>query len=180
MQSCDAGCKLKDLGLLAMRLMLAVVFVYHGGQKVFGWFTPKPPAAAQPADAAQPAPPVKTPLEEFAGHLEAMKVPQPKTAAIVSAWTELAGGVLLGIGFLSRLAAIPMAFNMYVAAFVAHAGAFGLFNFDANGKLKPGMEYALTLAVFLTGLVLTGPGHLSLDGLLFRRRSREVEPAAKA
>ena len=30
-----------DLGLLAVRLALASVFMYHGGQKLFGWFEGK-------------------------------------------------------------------------------------------------------------------------------------------
>ena len=42
--SCSVGdrpggiCACSDFGLLLIRLMLATVFIYHGGGKLFGWF----------------------------------------------------------------------------------------------------------------------------------------------
>ena len=47
--------------------------------------------------------------------------------------------MLLVVGLLTRLVAIPVAFNMFVAAFKVHGAAFSL--------EQGGMEYALTLGV---------------------------------
>jgi len=132
-----------DAGQLAIRVMLGVVFLYHGGQKLFGWFGGSGLAATG---------------EFMAG----MGIPLPELSAFLAGAAEFAGGlaVLLGIGV--RLAVVPMVFTMLVASFVVHGQAFGL----RNG----GMEYALTLAVVLTGLGLTGPGRWTLPALIRCRR----------
>jgi putative oxidoreductase len=134
-----------DIGLLLVRAILAVVLMFHGSQKLFGWFEGHGMAG-------------------FVEGIEKMEViPMPQVSAYVSAGTEFFGGLLLLFGFLTRLVAIPAAFNMYVAAIVVHGSAFSL----ADG----GMEYALTLAVVATALIFTGAGRFSVDGLLWRETS---------
>jgi putative oxidoreductase len=128
-----------NAGLLALRAILAVVFVYHGGQKLFGLFG-------------------GAGLEGFAGFLGQIGVPLPQVSAVLAALAEFGGGILLGLGVLARLATIPMAFTMLVAAFGVHGQAFGL--------QSGGMEYALTLAVVLGALGLMGPGAWTLPALL--------------
>ena len=80
--------RLTDIGLLVMRVMLAVVFMYHGAPKLFGG------------------------LEGFAGYLGSMGVPAPKVAAFLAALSEFGGGLVLlaGIGF--RYALPPLFFPM--------------------------------------------------------------------
>ena len=56
----------------------------------------------------------------FAAALEKMGVPYPKAAATASGLTELAGGLALATGFLTRPAAFAVAFNMGVATSKAH------------------------------------------------------------
>ncbi len=136
---------LHDFGLLLIRGMIAVVLMFHGSQKLFGWFEGQGMGAFTEA------------------LVDMEKIPMPEVAAYVSAGTEFFGGILLLIGFLTRLVAIPVAFNMYVAAIVVHGGAFSL--------QKQGMEYALTLAVIATALILTGAGRFSVDGCLWREKS---------
>jgi len=131
---------LSDFGLLLIRLMLGVVFMFHGGQKLFGWFGGGGMAK----------------MVEFLG---SMNVPAPNVSAALAAGTEFFGGLLVLVGLLTRLAAIPMVFNMVVAVLLVHRQAFSAQN--------NGMEYPLTLAVVLAGLGLIGPGRLSLDGLFF-------------
>jgi putative oxidoreductase len=136
---------LVDFGLLLIRGMIAVVLMFHGSQKLFGWFEGQGMGA-------------------FTEALVKMEqIPMPEVAAYLSAGTEFFGGLLLLVGFLTRLVAIPVAFNMYVAAIVVHGGAFSL--------QKQGMEYALTLAVVATGLIFTGAGQFSFDGCLWREKS---------
>jgi putative oxidoreductase len=133
-----------DFGLLLIRGMIAVVLMFHGSQKLFGWFDGQGMGA-------------------FTDALVGMeKIPMPEVAAYVSAGTEFFGGLLLLVGFLTRLVAIPVAFNMYVAAIVVHGGAFSL--------QKQGMEYALTLAVIATAMIFTGAGQLSIDGCIWREK----------
>lgn len=138
-----AGVQASDVGLLLIRLMLGVVFMYHGSQKVFGWFG-------------------GSGIEGFAGALESMKMPAPQAGAWAAALAEFGGGVILVLGLFMRVLIIPTIITMLVAAFVVHRQAFSL----QHG----GMEYALTLAVVMIGLVLTGPGRLTVARLFKSKR----------
>lgn len=91
-----------DLGLLLIRLMVGVVFVYHGQGKLFGG------------------------LEGFAGALQSMGVPAPQLAAWAAALSEFLGGLVLIAGVAFRYALWPLVFTMLVASFKAHGGRFSL------------------------------------------------------
>ena len=135
---------LADLGLLVIRGMVGYVMFFHGSQKLFGWF-------------GGPG------MEAFTGMIAKMNLPggaPPSTAAYAAATAEFGGGILLMLGFGTRIAAIFVAFTMGVAAFMVHGGKFSA----QNG----GMEYPLTLMCVAIGLMLTGPGRLSLDNLFSR------------
>lgn len=127
--------RLRDAGLLLLRVMLGVVFVYHGSQKVFGAFGGGG-------------------IDGFAGYLTSLEVPMPEVSAWMAALAEFVGGLSLLTGVAMRLIAVPLAFTMFVAAFVGHAGKFSI--------LDGGMEYALTLGVSVVALALTGPGRFVL------------------
>jgi putative oxidoreductase len=144
----------RDLGLLAIRLILGVVFLYHGSQKLFGAF-------------GGPG------LTGFSGYLASLGVPAPGVNAVLAASAEFFGGAFLLVGLFTRLAAIPLAATMTVAILSVHSKGFNA----STG----GMEYPLTLLVVAIGLALTGAGGLSLDALLARRRHATVAatPAAR-
>lgn len=125
-----------DLGLLLLRAMLAVVFLWHGSQKLFGLFGGYG-------------------IEGTAGWLGSIGVPLPTLSAVMAGVAEFGGGLALATGFAFRLTLPPLVFTMLVAAFVGHAGK----GFDVQNG---GMEYPLTLAVAVTALILTGPGRLRL------------------
>jgi putative oxidoreductase len=116
--------RLTDTGLLVMRIMLAVVFLYHGWPKLFGG------------------------LEGFAGYLGSMGVPAPKFAALLAALSEVGGGIVLlaGIGF--RFALPPLFFTMMVASFQAHAGKFSVRDGGMEFALTLGV---MVLGLILTG-----------------------------
>ena len=128
-----------DLGLFLIRAILAAVFFYHGGQKLFGWF-------------GGPG------LEGTAQWMGSIGIPFPKLNAVLASTTEFVGAVVLLFGTGTRLAAAPLAFTMAVAIATAHSGGF-----DVRAG---GMEYALTLGVVLVALVLTGPGEFTAGRLL--------------
>ena len=123
-----------DLGLLLIRLMVGVVFVFHGAQKLFGIWG-------------------GFGIEGTAGFMEGLGIPFPTLSAILAGSAEFVGGLALLTGFAQRLLAIPLAFTMFVAAFTAHSG------FAAGAG---GMEYPLTLAFLAAGLGLTGPGRFAV------------------
>jgi putative oxidoreductase len=136
---------LHDIGLFLIRGIVGAVLLFHGSQKLFGWFEGQGMAA-------------------FVEAIEKMEVvPMPEVSAYLSTGTEFFGGLLLVVGFLTRLVAIPVAFNMFVAAIVVHGHAFAL--------AQKGMEYPLTLAIVATALIFTGAGRISFDGALWRERS---------
>jgi putative oxidoreductase len=124
-----------DLGLLALRLVLGVVFLFHGSQKLFGWFGGYG-------------------IDGTAGFMESIDLPFPVASAVLSGAVELLGGLALATGIGQRLLSVPLAFTMLVASFMAHGGAFAA----GNG----GMEFTLTLAVASAALGLTGPGRFAL------------------
>lgn len=124
----------QDLGLFLMRAMLGVVFVFHGGQKLFGLFGGYG-------------------LEATAGWMESIGIPLPMVSAALASSTEFFGGLALLTGLGLRLASVPLTITMIVAA-LTHTG------FSAQ---TGGMEYPLTLAIVTAGLGLTGGGRLALS-----------------
>lgn len=132
---------LQDLGLLMIRAIVGVIFIFHGGQKLFGLWNGSGLAA-------------------FAAMLEQLSVPVPAVAAVLVAACEFLGGIALVTGVYMRLATVPLLITMGVAVGLVHRNAFAI---SDNG-----MEYALTLGVVLLGLALTGPGRFALAALLGR------------
>lgn len=146
-----------DFSLLLLRLTVGTVFILHGSQKLFGILG---------GDG----------MEAWIGMVEGMEVPYPQFAAWAAAIAEFGGGILLVLGLITRIAAIPLICVMAVAIAKVHW---------PNGFFLPGgMEYALTLGVVNLAFLLSGGGDLSLDAVLFggccRRKTAEedeFEPA---
>ena len=90
---------------------------------------------------------------------------------VVAGWIEVAGGLLIAIGLLTRPAAFICSGTMAVAYFMAHApnGFFPILN---KGEL----------AVFYCWLFLFvffyGPGRWSIDGLMSKGKGATTTPAA--
>ena len=102
-------------------------------------------------------------------------------APVVFAWAatlaEFAGGLLVAIGLFTRYAAGFVAFTMFVAAFFQHhapalflswLGIAPLSEDVRKGFGNPELAFVYLL-VFL-GVALVGPGALSVDAWLARRR----------
>lgn len=125
-----------SLGLFTIRAMLAVVFLFHGAQKLFGMFGGHG-------------------LDGTAQWMGSIGIPLPWLSALLASLAEILGGAALATGVLFRPLLLPLAATMFVAAFVGHGGK----GFAAQDG---GMEYPLTLAVVVVGLLLTGPGALMI------------------
>ncbi|MEX0886848.1 MAG: DoxX family protein [Phycisphaeraceae bacterium] len=100
-------------------------------------------------------------------------------------FAELVCSLFVMMGLATRLAAVPPAIGMAVAAFVAHAAdpwtmgqGYALF-FAGEAEMPLSKQPAMMFLVGFLALVFTGPGRLSLDALLWPRlRTRLRGPAA--
>jgi uncharacterized membrane protein YphA (DoxX/SURF4 family) len=61
--------------------------------------------------------------DQFLSGVKGMNFPAPTAMAWLAALTEFLGGLLIALGLMTRPVAIALAFNMGVAAFVAHKDA---------------------------------------------------------
>lgn len=130
-----------DLGLLLIRLVIGVLFIGHGAQKLFGWFGGYG-------------------LKGTGGWMESLGLKPGVTMALLAGLAELVGGLFFAAGFLTPLAALLIAATMIMAIVKVH-GANGLWS-TANGY-----EYNLTLLVVAIGVALTGPGAYAIDAFIF-------------
>lgn len=78
----------------------------------------------------------------------------PIVSLVLAASAEVICAVLIMVGFKTRFAVVPLIITMLTAAFYAH------WNDPFARK-----ELPLLYAVIFIGLLLTGPGKYSLDGM---------------
>jgi putative oxidoreductase len=131
-----------DLGLLIIRLVVGLTLAAHGAQKLFGWF-----AGGGLASTAQ--------------MLEKVSLRPGRVYALLAGLAETCGGLLLGVGLVTPVAAAAIVADMTVAVAVIHLKA----GFFAH---KGGWEYNLVLAASALGVAFAGPGAFSLDAVLGR------------
>jgi putative oxidoreductase len=127
---------------LPIRLSLGVVMVAHGAQKVLGsWGGPGFKAFIAG----------NTPFDSFM---------RPAWLWLgAAALSELVGGVLVGLGFLTRVGAFFIACVMLTAVVGVHWNN-GLFGSNR------GFEYPMTLFAMALALLISGGGQASLDRAL--------------
>jgi putative oxidoreductase len=129
-----------------VRVALGVVFVAHGGQKVFGWFG---------------GPGLKATIQAFQQH---MKV--PPAATVMAALIEFLGGLAMVAGFLVRPAAVGLIAVMLVAIAKVH-GRNGFFlNFSGTPGKGHGFEFNFVLIAMALSILIAGAGAFSIDVLL--------------
>ena len=133
---------LLDEGLLVLRVFIGVCFVVHALGKLGVVGTGN--------------------MSGFTAWLADLGVPYAPAQAYLAMLSELVGGTLLAVGFLTRPAALLLVGTMIVAGRVGHRGAGYLIMND-----PPGAEYTINLAVVCAVIALFGPGGYSLDALIF-------------
>lgn len=126
---------MRDAALFILRVVLGVVFVAHGVDKVF-----------------------ITGMGTTADRFEQWSVPQPAVSAWVCAIAEMVGGSLLVVGLLTTAVAGALALLAACAGYFVHLSN-GLFNADG------GFEYSLVLVVSLLMIVVFGAGRASLEAI---------------
>ncbi|GHI85183.1 DoxX family protein [Streptomyces xanthophaeus] len=127
-----------DVGLPVLRVVLGLIMLVHGTQKLFRWFD---------------GPGTKATGMFFskAGY------PAGETMAVIAGLTETLGGLGLILGLLTPLAAAAVLGIMINAIALKWTGAvFGM----------TGVEFEALIAAAAVTLALTGPGRFAVDRFL--------------
>lgn len=128
--------KCADWGMFLLRLILGIVFVYHGYGKLFGMMPG---------------------MDAFSGMVGKMGFPAPAFFAYAAAIVEFLGGIMLLVGTHTKHAAYLLAFVMLVAI-----GGAMHFGFGPNGFSFMSIELPLVLLVTSLAVAFIGPGSMVL------------------
>jgi putative oxidoreductase len=129
-----------QLGLLILRLVVGLLFVGHGAQKLFGVLGGHG-------------------LRGTAGFFDAIGLKPGRFHASAAGLMEFGGGLLLALGLVTPVASAALIAVMTAAVIAVHF-AKGLWNSDG------GFEFNLTLATVAFALAAIGAGSWSLDHAL--------------
>ncbi|MFC0262474.1 DoxX family protein [Fontibacter flavus] len=126
---------LSDLALLVMRVGVSLMMLTHGWPKI----------------------------AEFSSRLATFRDPiglGPAVSLQATIFAEFFCSILLALGFMSRLALIPLIFTMTVVTFIVH----GEDPFSTQEK-------PLLFLLIYVALFLLGPGKYSVDGQIKKNRN---------
>jgi putative oxidoreductase len=142
------GSSIASYGPTVLRIVLGLVFIAHGAQKLFAMWGGGG-------------------LTGTASGFSQMGLEPAYWLAVAAGVVEFGGGLLLLLGAYTLIAAILLSIEMAAAIWLVHL-AKGFF-------LPGGYEFNLTLIAGLVSLMLTGAGALSVDA---RRASHAAAAAA--
>lgn len=150
-------CRCKEWAPFFLRVALGLIFLHHGGEKVF---SNGPYAMAHGPH----------------GFIAA-GWPLPHLLSVLASFGEFLGGLFVILGAGTRFGAFLIACVMAVATFAVHL--------PKDGFLSHPFEFALALLAAALALMLLGGGAASIDGLVWRRLHGaptldEVAPARPA
>jgi putative oxidoreductase len=145
-----------NLVALILRLGLAVIFLYHGLDKIINGTLGTTWVGDMYTHRPEPVPTSLT----FT------------STQLAVAWGEFLGGIALLVGLLTRLAAVGLIIIQVGAIWLVTAPRG--FSFDKGG----GYEYNLALVAMCLALLILGAGALSVDELLARQRRKTRQRVA--
>ena len=123
------------MSLTLLRVVLGIIFIYHGYGKLF----------------------VKGALPGTAQFFAAIGVPLANYAAVLVAFLEFFGGLLLIFGLLTRSVSVLLIIEMLVAFFKVHLKQGFIISQQAYGY-----EFILLILAALVVVLANGAGKLSL------------------
>ncbi|KVG40617.1 DoxX family protein [Burkholderia ubonensis] len=126
----------KDGLLLAARVLMMVLFILFGWQKLTGF-------------------------SGTVAYMASTGAPSPELSAVIAVAVELVGGLLIAIGFYTRPLALLFAAYTFATAFIGHRywAAHGMDQYIAMINFYKNVSIVGGLLL----LALTGPGKYSLD-----------------
>ncbi|WP_175653750.1 DoxX family protein [Pseudomonas sp. Marseille-P9899] len=127
-------------GMTVLRIIVGIIFMAHGSQKLFGWF-----GGGGLAGTAQ--------------FMESLGLTPGTLMAALSGGAEFFGGLALVIGLLARPAAVALIGLLLVAIFSVHIHN-GLF------MQNNGYEFALALLGGAVAVLFEGAGRASVDAAI--------------
>jgi putative oxidoreductase len=134
-----------DITNLVLRVLLGVVMLPHGAQKLLGWFGGYGFSGT---------------MGFFTG-----KMGIPAVFAFLVIITEFFGSLALITGTLTRLAAFGVGCVMLVGALMVHL-PHGFFMNWAGKQQGEGFEFHILAMAIAVALMIKGGGRWSVDGLL--------------
>lgn len=132
--------KLRDIGLLILRIGLGAMFLFHGAPKLFG------------------GPEMWSKIGGAAGNVGLSFL--PTFWGFMAGVAEFGGGLAIISGFLFVPGCILLVINLIVAA---------SYHFHAGQGLS-GASHAIEDGIVFLSLLFIGPGRFALDRLLFSKR----------
>lgn len=129
-----------SFGLLVLRVVIGLLMVGHGSQKLFGWFG-------------------GSGFAKTVGMMKSQRFNPPIFWALLGGLGEFGGGLFFALGLLTPLAAIAIVASMLMVVVKFHwsKGLWGT---------KGGFEYPLVLLIVALVVGLVGAGRYSLDALI--------------
>lgn len=123
-----------DIALAALRVAIGGIFAAHGAQKLFVYG-----------------------IEGVSGAFGGMGIPMPGITGPLTGVVELAAGLALVVGLMTRLAGLGLAVIML--------GAISFVHIKAGFWAPNGVEFPLALLAGATTIALSGAGRFSLDAV---------------
>ncbi len=128
-----------DLGLLILRVVVGLLFVGHGAQKLFGWFGGHG-------------------IKGTGAWFESIGIRPGTFWAVVAGLVEFFGGLLFGLGLLAPVGALAILASMLTAIVKVH--------WPKVWVTEGGFEYPLVNGTIAFVVGLLGPGAYALDAYL--------------
>jgi putative oxidoreductase len=134
-----------------LRVLLGIVILPHGAQKLLGWFGGQGFTAS---------------MRWFESSLHI-----PTIFALLAILAESVGAAALIAGFFTRLAALALSVDMLVAVALVHLKNGFFMNWGGTAKGE-GFEYHILAVAIGVALMITGGGRWSLDGVIAKKLKR--------
>ncbi|GBE00432.1 putative oxidoreductase MhqP [bacterium BMS3Abin07] len=135
-------------GFMFLRLSLGIVMFFHGAQKALGWFG---------------GPGYEKTISIFTSQYGF-----PFVIAVLIIAIEFIGSIGLIVGFFTRIAAVAIAINIGVCAYLNHLQN-GFFMNWFGKQAGEGYEYHILVLGICFALIVKGAGALSFDRLFSRK-----------
>ena len=135
--------KFNQWSLTLLRVVLGVIFTYHGYGKLL----------------------VKGGLPATSQFFAVVGIPMANYAAVLVAFLEFFGGLLLILGLFSRLVSVALIIEMLVAFYKVHLNQGFFISPQAYGY-----EFILLILAVLVVILVNGAGEISLGKKLFKKK----------